>query len=207
MAKKSKLFSNLIVLVGTDDQKLMELTQKGNQQAYEKLFNKYRDKIMNYINFMTKDKNKAEELTHDVFLKVYKNKEMYNPSNKFSTWLYSIAKYTTLDYLKKKKDVLLDDYKDPELEGSMVENVEDDEADIETSLIAKAEKEVLDKCLNNLKESQKQALALRTYSELSYDEISEVMETSVSSIKSLINRAKKALTECVKNCMEEDCEG
>jgi RNA polymerase sigma-70 factor (ECF subfamily) len=203
MKKKSKLFSVLNVLGKESDEELMAKVKDGNKAAFEKLFNKYKDKIYSFCIARVRSKSVAEELSHDVFLKVYRAKESYQETHKFSTWIWTITRNTCIDYYKKKKEISLDTLYAGNESGETPDNlIADDSIDIETSMIEKAQKEVLKKCMDNLKEAQRESLTLRIFSELSYLEISENLKTTEKAVKSLINRAKKNLVECVKKCSE-----
>ena len=183
------------------DEALMSLVQEGDDQAFKVLFDKYKRPIMSYVYQFHKRAELVEEITHEVFLKVYKSRASYRSEYKFSTWLWTIAKNTSLDRLRKKKESLMQDYS--EHQTIAIEQVESDETSIDEKLIAKANQDILEKCFENLNDNYKEALSLRVYSELSYDEISELLGASLGAVKTYINRAKSALVECVKDCMEK----
>lgn len=183
------------------DEALMGLVQEGDDQAFKVLFDKYKRPIMSYIYQFHKRPEAVEEIAHEVFLKVYKSRASYRSDYKFTTWLWTIAKNTSLDRLRKKKESLMQDYS--ENETIAIDQVESGETSIDEKLIAKVKQDILEKCFGSLKDNYKEALSLRVYSELSYDEISELMGASLGAIKTYINRAKAALTECVRDCMKE----
>lgn len=196
----SKLFAGMLVYITEDDQKLMEYVQAGHSKAFERLFAKYKDRIFSFIFQMIKDEAKAEDLTQDVFMKVYKSKDTYDPKFKFSTWIFTIARNCALDYLKKKKEVLPGVSSE---EGNMVEEFADDSVDIEMDLVRKSDHRIVGKCFEKLSLDQREALSLRIFSENSYEEIAEIQQKSLAAIKSLINRAKKALHLCVQECVSQ----
>lgn len=179
----------------------MAMVAKGNKSAFEKLFNKYKRPIMNYIFQMIQDPVKAEEITQDVFLKVYKNAEQYDPNKKFTTWLWTIAKYTVIDFIRKKKEVMIEDAlssHDEDSEVSLVDQIPSNEDLIEDKIIRLSEKEIVQMCISKLPKIQKETIQLRVFSELPYTEIGEIIGKSEKAIKSIISRAKESLKVCVK---------
>lgn len=190
----------LFVLVTESDEKLMEYVQRGNQKAFSKIYEKYKQRIFGFIMNMVNDKNIAQDLSHDVFLKVMRKADQYSQEYKFSTWIFSIARNTTLDYFKKKSEITFG--LDTEENQNWIDQAIDPHQDVEMQAIQRAEKDIVRKCLQSLKAEHKDVLLMRIYSELNYEEIAQTMGKSLSSIKSLINRAKAALDQCVMSCME-----
>jgi RNA polymerase sigma-70 factor (ECF subfamily) len=202
---KSELFSKLIELFSnrgsTQDADLMLEVAKGERKAFERLFNKYKKPIMNYIFQMVKNSIVAEDLTQDVFLKVFKNASQYDSKKKFTTWLWTIAKYTTFDHIKKKKETYIEDMgmtSEDENPSSNVDQVVSGEQTIDDQIINLTDKEIVQRCISKLPDMQQEAIQLRVFSEMSYIEISEVIGKTEKAIKSLINRAKESLKACVK---------
>jgi len=114
--------SNLVLLSNKDDETLMGLVVESNHQAFEVLYNRYRGRIMSYIAPMLFDKNKVEEVTHEVFLKVFRQKDKYDPQHKFTSWLWTIARNTAIDVMRKKSDLLYEDFRDEEMDSFEVED-------------------------------------------------------------------------------------
>lgn len=210
MKKKSKLFNPLFVLLLENDESLMKKVihsdTKKSQDAFGKLFHRYKDKMLGYCISMVKNKSVAEELAHEIFLKAYKKRESYDDQYKFSTWIWTIARNTCLDYLKKKKDYSLEDIyggSSDEDSTNYEDRIEDESMSIEESLIEKANKEIIEKCLEHMKDGQKEAIVMRVFSEMSHTEMASELKISEQAVKSLINRAKVSLVNCVQNCLEE----
>lgn len=200
---KPKLLSSLIVKVTEDDQKLMEWVKEGDQVAFKKLFEKYKDPLYSFILRMVHNDSVAQELAQETLMRVFKNANSYQPTHKFSTWMYTIAKNLCLDYLKKKKEINLNHSTDDDNNVRSIEDFAGSDIEIDLQLIDKDQKEIVKKCIDNLAPKQKEALLLRVFSENSYAEIADMIDKTEKSVKSLINRAKTALSECVKNCMEQ----
>lgn len=196
---KTKLFSSLFVLLPEDDHKLMELVKSGNQNAYRRLFEKHKDSIYSFVLYKVKRQDAAEEITQETFMRVYKHAESYRAEHKFTTWIYAIARNLSLDFLKKKKELHFGESSEDEMG---IEDFKDEEVDLEAALLHKSNKEILLKCLEGLKDSQKEVLTMRIFSENSYAEIASFLDKTEKSIKSLINRAKESLNLCVQKCLE-----
>ncbi len=202
MAGKPQLSPSSCVVPGRDpsesaseaeDTKLMVLVKEGDQKAFKKLFEKYKKRVLGYMFSMTKDQKIAEDLSQDIFLKVYRFRESFGKDLKFSPWFWTIARNSALDHLRRKTEFLSQD-------GSSldVENIQDTSETAEISLIEKVDESRVKKCIEGLTHSQRDALLLRTMAELPYEEIAQKMETSLSSVKSLINRAKQSLLKCLE---------
>ena len=182
------------------DTQLMLKVRKGDQSAFKRLYEKFKGPIMSYVFTLGRNQAAAEEISQDVFLKLYRVRETYRPEAKFSTWLWTLARHTSLDYLRKKRETHFDDPADSVYDGTgnFLDNVEASTANAEAQLLENAERVRIDDCMEALSLSQKEALTLRTVSELSYDEISKMMGSSLASVKSLIFRAKNSLMDCLR---------
>lgn len=146
---------------------------------------------MSFVFQMLRNTNLAEEVAQEVFLRLYRDRENYEPTAGFRTFLFTIARNLCLDHLRspKSKELPLEDYQLENLEAN-------DHAEAE--LFEKANREQVEECLGKLKDEQKECLLHRTVSEMSYEQIAETTGLSLSSVKTHIFRAKKALEECVK---------
>ena len=187
---------SLVRLTKLDDEELMALVQsEDNQKAYEALYKRHRRPVMSYIGNMVFDKSVVEEVSQEAFFKVYRHRSQFEVGRKFRPWLWTIARNTTLDYLRKKRDLLLDDMSSGEDERDAVSLIEDESSNIEEALLRKADCERVHAILNKLPDAQKEILSLASLSEMSYEEISEITGKSLSSVKSTLFRARKKFEE------------
>ncbi|MGB1251579.1 MAG: RNA polymerase sigma factor [Candidatus Promineifilaceae bacterium] len=170
----------------------LEQARKGNKQAFGKLINAYQGPVYNLAYRMLNNSREAEEAAQEAFIRVYTRIDSYNPKHKFSTWVLSIASNYCIDLIRKRRAILLSiDEPLPSHPALMSEKESGPES---KALSAEREIQVQD-LLQSLPEDYRQAVVLRYWYEYSYDEIAEVMQTSVSAIKSRLFRARRLLAK------------
>lgn len=180
-----------------EDIKLMLGFQKGDESCFNKILSKYEKPLINFIYRFIGNQVDAEDLAQEVFLRIYKAKNKYEPKSKFSTWLYKIATDLCIDYQRKRKikTVSLDDPVNTE-EGEIVKEIPDlSQVTPDISIEKKQISETIRSALLSLPASQRLALTLKIYENKSYQEISEILGCSVSAVESLIFRARQNLKE------------
>ena len=176
------------------DEELMLECRRGDMSAFELLVRRYQDALVNYIHYTINDYHRAEDLAQETFLRVFKSASRYEPKASFKSWLYTIATNLSRNEIRnraRRKTYFLEDMVDEN------EDVYDSEFMIDTRfqpdiLYEKKERQqLIKKTLKQLPENQRLALTLVTYQELSYEEISEILNCSVGAVKSLIHRARQ----------------
>jgi len=187
------------------DVQLMLDFQSGDKRAFETLMTKYFPRLLNFIYKFVHDKELAEDLTQDVFIKVYKSANKYSPGAKFQTWIYTIAKNVALNELRRHKNkmVSIDENLDSK-EGHYQRQIPDQNAvQPDADVLQQERKRIVKAAIEGLPESQRLAVILQRYEGLSYEDIAQSLETSVKAVKSLLNRAKEnlknKLSEHIKN--------
>ena len=180
------------------DEQLIKDFQNGNEVAFTRLVNRYKDRIYNFIHKYVHDMDLAQDLTQDTFLKLYTHKNTYREIAKFSTWLYTIAlnlARTELRKKKRRKTYAVSDLstKDREFILSSDSNVIKDSTAEKNDLSL-----IMNACLKQLSEEFKTMIIFRDFQELSYDVISKIMDIPIGTLKTRINRGKFKLLKLLK---------
>lgn len=177
-----------------DEQTLIEKLKQGDEAAFKEIVETWQNMVYNTALGILQNAEDAEDVTQDVFVQVYESVKLFKAEAKFSTWLYRITVSKALDHLRRKKRKKRFAYVQS-LFGAENQTIAE-KPDFNHPGIALDNKEraaVLFKAINQLPANQKLAFTLHKVEGLSYMEISEVMETSLSSVESLMHRAKNNL--------------
>src|SRR6266550_3738108 len=183
------------------DAALMLLVKEGNRDAFEALVEKYKQPVMNLAYRTLSDATEAEDLAQHVFLQVFKSAHRYEVSAKFSTWIFTIARNLCLNEIRRRSRhpaQSLDEVS-AENEDQPLRQVEDVKIFSPPDALLQVElEEKVQLALAELPEKQRTALLLCRQDELSYEEIADVLECSLSATKSLIHRARETLKVVLK---------
>ena len=176
-----------------NETELIEQLKKGDETAFRTIVEQWKDMVYNTILGIVQNETEAEDLAQDVFIKVYEKVSTFKGDSKFSTWLYRIATTTALDHLRSKKRKKRFGFLQS-LGGGGDENESiPDFHHPGVSLDNKERSAVLFKAIEGLPENQKAAYTLHKLEGLSYRDVSEVLNTSVSAVESLMSRANQNL--------------
>lgn len=177
-----------------------------DRSAFNQLVEEYKDQIMSVCYGFLKDENDAEDLTQEVFVEVYRTISKFKEESTLYTWMYRIAVSKSLDELKKRRSLKRAAFFEKrvrseaaDLEMSLKESPD---ASPEEALLQKQQQQFIHDCLEELPETQRIAFTLSQSDGVSYKEIAEIMDRSLSSIESLVHRSKKNL----RNIMEANYE-
>jgi RNA polymerase sigma-70 factor (ECF subfamily) len=181
------------------DEKLILRFQEGDINAYNELVKRYKDRLLNFVLRYFNNVEQAEDVVQVTLIKLYTHASYYKNVAKFSTWIFTIAKNNALTELRKNKrkktDSLWTD------DGQVI-----DINSKEESLDSKVQNEIaidqLNKFLDEIPENFRMAVVLRDFQELSYEEISKILEIPIGTIKSRINRGRIQLAEKMKHFKE-----
>ena len=177
------------------DVQLMLDVKEGDDASFELLLHKYRSPLVNFLNRMVRDTATAEDLAQEVFLRVYRARKQYNPSAKFTTWLYRIATNLALNSVRDNRHermaVSLDEPAGGD-EGAPME-LPGREMRIDEHLIEQSRTDFIRRAIATLPEKQRAAVLLHKYEEMDYVEIARILDCSESALKSLLFRAYETL--------------
>jgi RNA polymerase sigma-70 factor (ECF subfamily) len=189
------------VLEQLSDADIMLRVAKGDDAAFNYLVDKFRRPIVSFMYRTTHNQATAEELAQEVFLRVYRSRESYEASAKFTTWLYRIATNLAVNNARDTKheraenQVSLDE---PDEESGSTMDVADTRLSVEQQLLRTERLTAIRKVVEALPERQRMAVLMHKYQNMDYKEIAEVLKLSESATKSLLFRAYESLRESLK---------
>ena len=182
----------------TDVQLMLEVTA-GHEQSFALLLHRYRTPLVNFLYRMVRNREQAEDLAQEVFIRVYRARADYVPSAKFTTWLFRIATNLALNSIRdtrhQRMEVSLDApvTVDSEEGDERPLDVAEKNPNIEEHLVQEAQRDMIRHAIDKLPEKQRAAVLLHKYQDLDYGEISKILSCSESALKSLLFRAYETL--------------
>jgi RNA polymerase sigma-70 factor (ECF subfamily) len=175
------------------DGKLVKLILKGDTDAFVELVDKYKDKIFRYCFKMLKDHQEAEDLTQETFIRVYNNLDRYSNEYKFSTWIYKIATNLCIDRLRKQRLNTVSIDQPISEDEDLTISLPDWTNNPENLHITKDLEDRVSETIMELPDKYRAAIVLRHLQQLSYEEISAVLELPVNTVKTRIYRGREVL--------------
>jgi RNA polymerase sigma-70 factor (ECF subfamily) len=183
------------------DAALMLRVKRGDRAAFAELVEKYQRPLFNFICRTLRDETESEDLAQNVFLQVYKSRQRYEQTAKFSTWLFTIARNLCLNEIRRRSrhpaESIEENHSDNEEQPAR--QYEDKKNSLPTDNVLHGElAKKIEAALAELPENQRTAILLCRQEELSYEEIAKILECSLSATKSLIHRGRETLKEKLK---------
>ena len=169
------------------DELIMEAVKNGELQQATLLFERYNKRIFNFLARMTMDRDLAEDLTQNVFLRIIKYRTSYREGNKFQSWIYQVARNVFSDHYQAHKNKFSDFVDVEKISDHMADQGDHEEQD---------EKErLLQRSMARLSEEQRELLVLTRFQQMKYEEVATIMDTTVANIKVKVHRAIIKLRE------------
>lgn len=181
------------------DQIYINKVINGNANAYAFLVEKYKAMVFSLSVKMLNNKEEAEEVSQDIFIKAYKNLSKFEGKSKFSTWLYKIAYRSCLDAIKKTKKK----YNFTTINEITINQIQTTETILD-GIEKKERSEIINNCLQKLPKDERTVLWLFYFKELKLKEITEVTSFSEANVKVKLHRARKRLLTVVKQNVEPE---
>ena len=185
-----------------DDRELVVLACDGRESAYREILTRYERPVFSLIYRMVRDRTLAEDLAQEAFVKAFHAIDRYDPRYKFSSWIFKIANNLTIDHLRKRK---LDTVS---IDGSPHATSADQQA--QTRLVVEADGEtplqyvenrelgsLIERAIGLLRPEYKTAVLLRHVEGYAYEEIAEIMEVPLGTVKTYLHRARKELKDAL----------
>ena len=174
------------------DEQLLELIQLDKESGFRSLMHQYQEQTYWHIRRMVTTHEDADDVVQNTFIKVFRNLDKFKGDAKLYTWIYRIATNESLTFLKNRKK-------------RYSESIDESENNIENNLVADAYFDgnniqvLLQKAIITLPDKQKAVFNLRYYEEMPYNDMSEIMETSVGALKASYHHAVKKIEQFIKN--------
>lgn len=184
-----------------DDFALMKRIGEGDHEAFRVLVERHKDAVVGTVAKMLGNASDAEDLAQQAFLRIWRNAKRYRPDAKFTTYLFTIVRNLVFNETRRRSR---------KMEVSVEEREEQSHHQIADRADRRPDTEVLheelraavDAAIEALPEAQRMAVVLRRYEQLPYDEIAEVLNTSVPAVKSLLFRARTTLREALESYLD-----
>ncbi len=189
------LTPNMTALAALEhDSELMLRVRDGDSASFELLLDRHRVPVIRFLYRMVQNQPVSEELAQEVFLRVYRSRGSYEPTAKFTTWLFRIATHLALNWIRDGRHEKGQESVDLEHEdGSAVRQFADRAPSIEQSLLKQARLQEVRQAIEVLPAKQRAAVLMHKYEEMEYSQIAGVLECSESAVKSLLFRAYESL--------------
>lgn len=173
-----------------DDHALVELSLKGDDVAFEYLFNRYAEAIRRLLILRIGSPDDANDLLQETFIKVYLRLERYNADYTFGQWVYTIARNTLIDHIRRRQEELPIDerFSSPPSPTPTPEE----------SVIRLQQRTQIEHCLESLPERYGRLIRMRFLEEYSYEEIAERLEMPLGTVKTQIHRARERMCELIR---------
>lgn len=190
-----------------DDRKLVTLARSGREGAYRELLSRYQRPVFSLVYRMVRDRTLAEDLAQETFVRVFNSLDSYDPAYKFSSWIFKIANNLAIDHLRKRKlDTL-------SIHGSPHADSPQQEEETRITLTARGEtpdayvehRELgshIERAIGELRPEYRTAITLRHLEGYSYEEIAQIMDVPLGTVKTYIHRARSELKERLAHLRE-----
>ena len=186
-----------------EDLALMAKAARGDENAFAKIVAKHQHAVLGTVAKMTNQSSDTEDIAQQVFIRLWKSAERYQPTAKFTTFLFTITRNLVFNATRKKSGK--NEYSFDALEGKWRQSIEDKSSDSRPDkLIEQTElRQIIDQAISSLPEKQRLAVVLRRYEKMPYEEIAETLGISVPAVKSQLFRARTALRESLGKYLKE----
>ncbi|MBI4906719.1 MAG: sigma-70 family RNA polymerase sigma factor [Acidobacteria bacterium] len=191
---KTGVHQDVIAVAGLErDAELMLRVREGCTESFALLLDRHRAPVIHFLYRMVQNQAVAEELAQEVFLRVYRSRQSYEPTAKFTTWLFRIATHLALNRLRDTRHEKSQDSLDDEVGDGMARQVAARDLSVEQHMLREARFAEIRRAIEMLPEKQRSAVLMHKYQEMEYAQIAGALECSESAVKSLLFRAYETL--------------
>jgi RNA polymerase sigma-70 factor (ECF subfamily) len=175
------------------DAELMLRVREGDGGSFALLLNRHRGPVIQFLYRMVQDRAVAEELAQEAFLRVYRARGTYEPTAKFTTWLFRIASHLAMNWVRDQKGEKGKESLDRDFGDGVLRQVHDRRPSVEQELLFEVKLQEVRRAIELLPAKQRAAVLMHKYEEMDYNQIAAALNCSESAIKSLLFRAYESL--------------
>ena len=175
------------------DAELMLRVREGDDTSFALLLERHRGPVVHFLFRMVQHQAVSEELAQEVFLRVYRSRARYEPTAKFTTWLFSIATHLALNWIRDGKKEKGHESLNEEFLDGVERQVADRQPNVEQELLYEVKRREVRNAIEGLPAKQRAAVLMHKYEELEYSQIAKALSCSESAVKSLLFRAYETL--------------
>ena len=174
-------------------EKIIKDSIRGDEEAFSKLLDFYLKPVFNFVYRICGNSKDAEDIAQEVFIKLWKNIKKYKSGKSFKAWLFSIARNTTIDLLRKRKNINFSEFENEDGENYLIDSMVDSEP-WPDELVEKAENfKMIEEVVDKLPVIYKEVIILRYKSQFTFEEIGEITKRSTNTVKSQHQRGLMSL--------------
>jgi len=185
-----------------EDIALMLAVKQGDESAFETLVERHQARVVGTVAKMLGGESDAEDIAQQVFIRVWQSSSRYSPSAKFTTWLLTITRNLVFNEMRRRRRARLVPLEPEDPERPPTEHADTTTASAAEAALHSELQDAVGRAIASLPEAQRTAVILRRYEEMPYEEIAKVLRTSVSSVKSLLFRARGELRQQLKDFLD-----
>ena len=186
----------------TDEQLILEFQETSDTEIFETIVSRYKNPLFNFVFRFLGDRDATSDVVQETFIKVYRNKDSYKTFAKFSTWIYTIAgnlAKTELQRRKRKNQISINSWGEDEETMDLPDGGPLPDRLVDSGIKNK----MIQEALLKLPEVYREMIILRDIQEMSYEEIAEMMDISIGTVKSRINRGRAQLQDLLRDIFKE----
>lgn len=180
----------------------MARIKEGDTEALRELIEAHQHRIIGTVAKMLGDDSDAEDIAQQVFIRVWKSAARYEPTAKFTTWLFKITRNLVFNELRRRKRHPAQSLDAPRDDDRPLQMPDTGVKAPDTSLLDDEMQAAIQRAIDELPETQRMAVVLRRYDDISYEEIGEILDLSVPAVKSVLFRARTELREKLKKYLD-----
>lgn len=181
------------------DDVLVRMCQKGDKNAFGQLLIRYQDRVFSVLYRLVRDRDAVRDLAQDVFVNAFKSIQSFQGKSSFYTWLYRIAMHTGLNYLNLARVRTTSTYENEDIEKRLMAISPNGGNWLEEGYLLNEAAQAAVAAIEELPDDYKKVVILKEYEDMSYEEIAEVLDIPIGTVRSRLNRARKELKKNLKH--------